>query len=114
MSNTILAPFIKWGNYKSQDLRNPDVLELQVVEMDTFETPYSINLRVREREGDDWNDKILPLKSHDSANDILLKEWYKAVKGKQARVGRRFLLKSYLGRTKKENKQLRRSWLEFL
>jgi flavin-dependent dehydrogenase len=114
LSNTSLAPFIKWGNYKSQDPKSPDVLELQISEVETFETPYSVNVRVRQNEGEDWNDKILPLKSHESANTILIKEWDKWVNKKAIKIGKRFLLKTWLDRTKKTNRPLRRFVLEFL
>ena len=113
MSNTILVPFIKWGNYKSQDPRMPDMLKLQVAEVETFETPYSTNVRVRHNEGEEWNDKILPLKSHESANSILIQEWNKWVDKKVVKVGKLFILKTWLDRTKKTNRPLRRFVLEF-
>lgn len=114
MSNTIQTPFIKWGNYKSQDQNNPDVLELQVAEVETFETAYSTNVRVRQRIGDDWEERILPLKSYESVNSILLKEWQKAEFKKLIKVGKRFVLKTWLGKSKKSDFPMRRFVLEFL
>lgn len=114
MSNTILAPFIKWGNYKSQLESNPDVLELQVVEVETFDTAYSTNVRVRQRIGDDWEERILPLKAYESVNSSLQKEWQKAENKKLVKVGKRFVLKTWLGRSKRSDFPMRRFVLEFL
>lgn len=114
MSNTIQTPFIKWGNYKSQDQNNPDILELQVAEVEIFETAYSTNVRVRQRIGDDWEERILPLKSFESANNILQKEWQKAESKKLVKVGRKLVLKTWLGRSKKSDFPMRRFVLEFL
>lgn len=114
MSNTVLAPFIKWGNYKSQLESNPDILELQVSEVETFETAYSTNVRVRQKIGDDWEDRILPLKSFESANNILLKEWQKAEFKKLVKVGKRLVLKTWLGKSRRSDFPMRRYALEFL
>ncbi len=113
MSDSVLAPFIKWGEYKSQNQNKPDVLELQVAEIETFETAYSINVRVRQKEGDEWDEKILPLKAFESANSILLKEWNKWTSKKSVKVGKRFVLKTWLDKSKKSNFPLRRFVLEF-
>jgi len=112
LSNTILAPFIKWGNYKSQLESKPDVLELQVVEVETFDTAYSTNVRVRQRIGDDWEERILPLKSFESANTSLQKEWQKAENKKQVKIGKRFVLKTWLGQSK-HGRPIRRFVLDF-
>jgi len=64
-------PFIKWGNYRSQDEKIPDKLELETIDTKTFETEYSVNVTVKQKINDNWEERILPLKSHDSNNHIL-------------------------------------------
>ena len=44
-----LAEFIKWGQYKSKDQNDPNVLELKVSELEPFETAYSINVEVLQK-----------------------------------------------------------------
>ena len=109
--STSLTPFIKWGSFKSTDQNKPDVLELQVSEVDTFETAYSINVRVQLKDNGEWIDAILPLKSFESKNDILLKEWQK--NKSTIKVGRKFLLKTWLGKSTKSDFPMRRFVLEF-
>ena len=110
MSNT-LTSFIKWGSYKSQDQNEPDVLELQVSEVDTFETAYSINMRVKLKDDGEWDEVILPLKSFESKNDILLNEWQK--NKAKIKVGKKFVLKTWLGKSTKSDFPMRRFVLEF-
>lgn len=72
-----IVPFFKWGSLKSHDQNKPDVLELQVSDVDTFETAYSVNVKVLHKVGESWHKMILPLKAHESKNSSLLKEWEK-------------------------------------
>ena len=109
--STSLTPFIKWGSFKSTDQNKPDVLELQVSEVDTFETAYSINVRVQLKDNGEWIDAILPLKSFESKNDILLKEWQK--NKSKVKVGKKFLLKTWLDKSKTSDHTIRRFVLVF-
>ena len=111
MSKYDLTPFLKWGSYKSTDQNKPDVLELQVSEVDTFETAYSINVRVKLKDNGEWIDANLPLKSFESKNDILLKEWQK--NKSKIKVGKKFVLKTWLGKSTKSDFPMRRFVLEF-
>lgn len=95
LSDSDFPPFIKWGQFKSQDQNKPDVLELQVSDEQTFETTYSINAKVLQKDADGrWIEKILPLKSHESVNNILLKEWEKNARKDLLKTGKRFFLKT--------------------
>lgn len=113
LSDSDFPPFIKWGSFKSQNQNKPDVLELQVAELETFETEYSVNIRVLQKEGNKWNEKILPLKSLESVNSILLKEWEKNARKDIITVGRKFLLKTWLGKSKRSDHTIRRFVLKF-
>ncbi len=109
MSNEKMLPsFIKWGSYKSVDAKNPDILELKVVETTTFETEYSTNAKVQIKDGTGWKDSILTLKSHASANAALLKLWEKNVEKGVIKPGKEFRLKTWLGMTKTTNRPIRR------
>lgn len=109
MSDTeTLAPFIKWGNYKSKDPSRPDILEIRVVDPEPFPTEYSTNARVQLKEGDGWTEVILPLKSHASNNASLLTKWTELQKKGQLKEGRELEIKTWLGRTKKTDRPIRR------
>ncbi len=97
MSDLDFPPFIKWGSYKSQDQNKPDVLELQVGEVDTFETAYSINVKVKLKDNGEWIEAILPLQSFESNNKQLLQLWNQAIKDGKIKVGKKFKIKTWLG-----------------
>ena len=113
MSKEELAPFLKWGSYKSQDQNNPDVLELQVMETETFPTAYSTNVKVLQKVDGNWKEIVLPLKSNESNNAILLQQWQKNENKGLVKPGKKFLLKTWLAKTKKKNWPIRRFVLEF-
>jgi hypothetical protein len=75
-----LPPFIKWGNFKSTDENNPDILELKVIETEPFDTEYSTCVKVLLKKDQQWLEAILTLKSHNSVNGSLLKLWIEGVK----------------------------------
>ncbi len=91
-----LAPFVKWGDYKSKDEKNPDVLEVEPLETDTFETEYSINVKAKINK----EEQILPLHSFASNNKQLLKKWNDAIRNKKIKIGKKFKLKTWLGISK--------------
>lgn len=109
MSETV--PFIKWGAYSSKNDKAPDILELQIVKTETFETEYSVNAEVKQRENDSWQDKILPLKSFNSENDALYRKWIKLVKSNKIKDGSIIQIKTWLG-VSKNNHTIRRFEIE--
>src|SRR5437867_12527894 len=100
MSQDSLSPFIKWSPFKSTDEKNPDIHELKAVEAETFPTEYSDNVKVQIRDGTDFGDAVLPLKSHNSANASLLNQWRKAVKEGKIKEGTDFKILTWLGISK--------------
>ena len=108
-----LAPFIRFGECKSHDKDNPNVMELQIVDPETFETAYSVNIRVRQKEsGGEWIEKILPLKNHESKNPSLLKEWEKNARKDLTKKNKIFKLQTWLDVSKLGN-PIRRYRLDF-
>lgn len=111
MSETF-SPFLKWGTYKSTDQNKPDILEMQVVDEETFQTEYTINVKVLLKEGKKWNEVILPLRSLESKNESLLKEWKKKAQKDLIKAGKKFKLKTWLG-VSKNGRPIRRYELKF-
>ena len=109
---TTLAPFIKWGQYKSQDLNNTDVLELKVSSLETFDTSYSINVEVLQKVNGNWEEAILSLKSHESKNSSLLNQWNRAVVQGKIKEGKTIKLETWLGESR-NGRTIRRFSLEF-
>ena len=109
MSDTpSFPPFLKWGSYTSKDEKNPDVLQVEPQEIDTFETEYSINVNVKI----DDIEMALPLHSFESNNKQLLQKWNNGVRSKKIQVGKKFKLHTWLG-TSRNNRSIRRFELIF-
>lgn len=94
-------PYIKWN--KSTDESNPDKREIKVVGTETFETEYSICVKVQEKRSGRWADAILPLKSHGSPNASLLNWWIDGVKNGTIRKGKVFTIMSWVGTSKNDH-----------
>ena len=94
---SLYPPFFKWSICKSNDSKNPDVLELEATDADTFETEYSVNARVLHKEENEWIEVNLPLHSFESKNRQLLELWNKATKEEKIKQGVRFKLLTWLG-----------------
>ena len=102
--------YIKWGECHSKNPDKPDVLECKVVKTETFESDLTTNAHVKQKIHNSWEDRILPLKSHESENSALLKSWNELVKKKKIVVDAEFQLKTYMGLSK-NNRPIRRSEL---
>ncbi|QLH03002.1 hypothetical protein C5F47_05285 [Nitrosopumilus cobalaminigenes] len=100
--------FIKWGECHSKNPDKPDVLECKVVKTETMDSELTTNVHVQQRIHDSWEDRLLPLKSHESHNSSLLKSWNELVKHKKIVADTKFQLKTYLGLSK-NNRPIRRS-----
>jgi len=108
MSNSSFPPFLKWGSFTSKDEKNPDELEVEPQEIDTFETEYSINVNAKI----DGVEMALPLHSFESNNNQLLQKWNDGAKKKKIQVGKKFKLLTWLG-TSRNNRPIRRFELKF-
>jgi len=101
-------PFLKWGSYTSKDEKNPNELEVEPQEIDTFETEYSINVNVKI----DGVEMAMPLQSFESNNRQLLQKWQEGITKKKIQVGKKFKLRTWLG-ISKNNFPIRRFELVF-
>lgn len=88
------SPFVKWGDYHSKEQINPDILEIEPQEIETFETEYSINARVKVN----GEEKVLPLQSFESNNKQLYLLWMR--NKDKIKQKRKFKLKTWLGLSK--------------
>lgn len=111
--NSHWPPFLKWGNYKSNDENNLDVLELKVIETEPFETEYSVNVNAMLKDGSEWTDIILPLNSHNSNNRSLLAQWRRYTENGLLKLGKKLRLKTWLGVSKRTGRVIRRFAFEF-
>lgn len=105
-------PYIKYGSFRSNEKTNPDILELKVEELDTFDTSFSTNVVIWQKNKEEWNKVILPLKSHDSVNESLLKLWKRGILDKLIVPGKKFVIRTWLGLSK-NNRSIRRFELIF-
>ncbi len=112
MSETLI-PFLKWGSFKSQDEKKPDILEMEVVDVEPFDTAYTTNVKVLLKEGKKWIEVILPLKSHESKNEALLKQWQQNARKDLIKAGKKFRLKTWIGKSTRSEYNIRRFVLEF-
>ena len=114
MSKTAFVPFINWSDYTSRNANHPDVLHLQVAVPETFATLYTTNVRVYHKDIDgDWKEKILKLKSHDSANASLLKQWKGAEAKGLIEKNKHFKIRTWLGFSKRNpDREIRRFELD--
>jgi len=100
MSETLFPPFLKWGKCKSKDEMNPDVLNFEALETETFETEYSINVKTLKESDGEWNETIIPLHSFESKNKKLYTLWHDAIQSEKITVGKKFSIKTWLGISK--------------
>jgi len=105
-------PYIKWGDYKSQEEENPDILEFKVSDLDKFDSEYSVNVQILLKVENKFEYRNLPLKSHNSRNASLLKQWNEGVKTKKIKKGKKIQLETWLDKSK-YNFGIRNSFLDF-
>ena len=99
MSESLFPPFLKWGECHSKDEKNPDVLEVEPVDLETFETEYSINIKAKVN----GIEKNIPLQSFESKNRQLFQKWKQAERNNKIKVGKVFKIETWLGISKNKN-----------
>lgn len=100
MSETLFPPFLKWGKCKSKDEKNPDVLNFEALETDTFETEYNICVKALMQSDGEWNETNIPLHSFESKNKKLYTLWHDAIQSNKITAGKKFSIKTWLGISK--------------
>ena len=107
MSETF-PPFLKWGDYKSEDESAPNRIEIQVLDVETFETEYGVNVNAIVN----GKEMAIPIQNFNSANTALLKLWNSNIRKGLIKKGSKFTLFTYLGLSKNARK-IRRWIMEF-
>ena len=106
----IYPPFLKWGNYKSKDNKNPDILDIEPLELETFETEFGINVRAKVNE----TELNIPIQNFGSMNRQLFEKWNNALKENKIKVGKKFKLKTWKEQsTRNKDREIRRFELVF-
>jgi len=101
-----LTPFLHWGDYKSDDEKNPDVLRLVIEQAEPFETAYSRNIKA---EVDDKGLYIIPLHNFESANKSLVEKFSKQWLQGKIKDGSSVIVHTWLGvSTRNADRKLRR------
>ena len=96
--------YLKWGDFKSTDENNPDVLEIECGKStDTFETEYSTCIKAK-MNNEDIN---IPLKGKNSNNPQPLQAYRKYVASGKIKAGQLFKLLTFKG-TSQNDKPIRR------
>ena len=95
--------FLKWGKYTSRDGKNPDELIIRVIELDTFETQYSVNVNADVKYDGVFVRRTIPLKSHDSVNASLLNLWITNSRSKIFKENKKIRLLTWLGISKNDH-----------
>lgn len=108
MSEKTFPPFLKWGKYKSEDENNPDRIEIEVTDLETFETEYGVNINAIV----DGEEMAIPIQNFNSVNVSLLKLWKSNIRKGDIKKGSKFTLLTYLGLSKNDRK-IRRWVMEF-
>ncbi len=102
--------FLQWGQFKSNDEKNPDEIQCTVLDEDTFETEYGICINVKI----DNEIRAISLYSFNSLNKSLLTQWNEAKKNGKIKQGKKFKILTWIGisQTNKDRK-IRRFKLVF-
>jgi len=108
LTSDLFPSFFKWSDCKSKDEKKPDIINLKVTELETWESEYSININAEIKQKDEFIEMSISLKSHESKNSALLDLWNKAVNMKRIAIGDTFAIQTWLGKSKKSDHEIRR------
>ncbi len=110
MSESLFPPFLHWGDYTSKDEKQPDVLNVEVLEIEPFDTEYGKNVRAKV----DGIEKIIPLKNFSTNNIKLLNLWIANTKKEKIKQGVKLALYTWLRKSKQNTDRDIRDWkMEF-
>ena len=105
----LFPPFFKWSDCKSKDEKKPDIIELKVTELETWESEYSININAEIKfQTKEFVEMSVSVKSHETDNSALLDLWNKAVSMKKIAIGDTIVVQTWMGKSKKSDHKMRR------
>ena len=109
LTTDLFPSFFKWSDCKSKDEKKPDIIELKVTELETWESEFSKNINAEIRfQTDDFIEKSISLKSHESNNSGLIDLWNKAVMMKRIAIGDTIAIETWIGKSTKSDNPMRR------
>ena len=101
------VPWVKWSEYTSTDKDKPDLLEVKVVETETFETNYSTAVKALIKKGAEWVLHYLPLRAKNSTNSKLKDLWDKNVGNGQIKPEAEFTLQTHKRKSAMSDHEMR-------
>lgn len=103
--------YISWGNYTSKDSSNPDVLDLELLDLKVFPNRKAITIKVAIKTiNGKIQKKFLGIKYFNSKNFDLLKLWEESLENKWLRMHGSIRIKTWLGISKRNSKRLIRRY----
>lgn len=94
MSEKKYTPFLKWGNYKSKDKNNPDVLNVEIIDAEPFSTQYDLNVLCVVN-GEEVN---VPLRTK-SSNKKLYRQYTSLLQQKKIKTGSKLVIKTWMSKS---------------
>jgi len=102
-----LTPFLHWGEYKSKDQNNPDVIHLKVVDAEPTATTYTMNIDA-EVVGKGLHK--IPLHNFESPNKALLNTWTKLWREHKIKDNSSVTINTWLGISTRNAEKTIRRW----
>lgn len=96
MSTTSLPQFLKWGNYKSTDADKPDIIQVEIVDPEPFETQYDWIVLAKL----DNTETNIPLRAK-SSNKKLYKQYTQLLHAGKIKAGTKLKIKTWLRKSSK-------------
>ncbi len=96
MSTKNYPPFLKWGDYKSISKKQPDIITIEIVDPEPFQTQYDWNVLVK-MDGIETN---IPLRAK-SANKKLYRQYMRLLREGKIKNGTKLTIETWLGKSSK-------------
>jgi hypothetical protein len=96
MSTKNFPPFLKWGDYKSTSKEKPDVITIEIVDPEPFQTQYDWNV-LGKIDGIETN---IPLRAK-TANKKLYRQYMSLLQNDKIKSKTTLVIKTYLSKSTK-------------
>ena len=104
---SLYPPFFKIGEHcKSKDKDNPDILEIEFLELETFETDYGIHINTKIN----GKEYAFTLKNFNQNNNEVLRIWNEGKRKEKWKLGKKYKFATWLQPLKKNKGWNYRKW----
>ncbi len=99
------VPYIKWGDFKSDDPKIPDSFDAEIIDPEPFPTKFdrAVNAIV------DGKEVNIPLRAT-ATNKILYRKYLKLLREEKITVGTKLTIKTWLRKSTKDSSKNLRDW----